>query len=62
MNAPCFVFNNPYQNYNFATNFDVQVVTDLDGNFIVQIGSSGEEGLQDGTFDEAIFNRPQVSI
>ncbi|XP_028217682.1 protein SUPPRESSOR OF QUENCHING 1, chloroplastic isoform X1 [Glycine soja] len=35
------------------------VVTDLDGNFIVQIGSSGEEGLQDGSFDDATFNRPQ---
>ncbi|PNY04535.1 NHL repeat-containing protein 2-like [Trifolium pratense] len=35
------------------------VVTSLDGNFIVQIGSSGEEGLQDGSFDEATFNRPQ---
>ncbi|KAG8648320.1 hypothetical protein MANES_09G177500v8 [Manihot esculenta] len=35
------------------------VVTDLDGNFIVQIGSSGEEGLRDGSFDEAMFNRPQ---
>ncbi|CAI9103559.1 OLC1v1002070C1 [Oldenlandia corymbosa var. corymbosa] len=35
------------------------VVTDLDGNFIVQVGSSGEEGLQDGNFDDATFNRPQ---
>ncbi|EEF49975.1 2-deoxyglucose-6-phosphate phosphatase, putative [Ricinus communis] len=35
------------------------VVTDLDGNFIVQIGSTGEEGLRDGPFDEATFNRPQ---
>ncbi|XP_027351864.1 protein SUPPRESSOR OF QUENCHING 1, chloroplastic isoform X2 [Abrus precatorius] len=35
------------------------VVTDLDGNFILQIGSSGEEGLQDGSFDDATFNRPQ---
>ncbi|KAK4264680.1 hypothetical protein QN277_025822 [Acacia crassicarpa] len=35
------------------------VVTDLDGNFIVQIGSSGEEGFQDGSFDDAAFNRPQ---
>lgn len=35
------------------------VVTDLDGNFIVQIGSSGEEGFQDGSFDDATFNRPQ---
>lgn len=39
-----------------------QVVTDLDGNFIVQIGSTGEEGLRDGTFDVATFNRPQVGI
>lgn len=36
------------------------MVTDLDGNFILQIGSSGEEGLQDGSFDDANFNRPQV--
>ncbi|KAM7272381.1 hypothetical protein ACFE04_027044 [Oxalis oulophora] len=35
------------------------VVTDLDGNFIIQIGSTGEEGLQDGSFDDASFNRPQ---
>ncbi|KAK9292842.1 hypothetical protein L1049_020822 [Liquidambar formosana] len=35
------------------------VVTDLDGNFMVQIGSTGEEGLRDGTFDDATFNRPQ---
>lgn len=41
---------------------DVQVVTDLDGNFIVQIGSTGEEGLRDGNFDEVTFNRPQVRI
>jgi len=40
--------------------FLIQVVTDLDGNFIVQIGSSGEEGLNDGSFDDATFNRPQV--
>lgn len=40
--------------------FGIQVVTNLDGNFILQIGSSGEEGLQDGSFDEATFNRPQV--
>jgi len=38
------------------------VVTDLDGNFIAQIGSSGEEGLRDGSFDDATFNRPQVRI
>ncbi|KAL3638204.1 Protein SUPPRESSOR OF QUENCHING 1, chloroplastic [Castilleja foliolosa] len=35
------------------------VVTDLDGNFKVQIGSSGEEGFRDGNFDDAMFNRPQ---
>lgn len=38
------------------------MVTDLDGNFMVQIGSTGEEGLRDGTFDNAAFNRPQVRI
>ncbi|GER44007.1 haloacid dehalogenase-like hydrolase domain-containing protein [Striga asiatica] len=35
------------------------VVTDLDGNFKMQIGSSGEEGLRDGNFDDALFNHPQ---
>ncbi|XP_008808703.1 protein SUPPRESSOR OF QUENCHING 1, chloroplastic isoform X1 [Phoenix dactylifera] len=35
------------------------VVTDLEGNFIIQVGSTGEEGLIDGTFDSACFNRPQ---
>ncbi|XP_024024937.1 protein SUPPRESSOR OF QUENCHING 1, chloroplastic isoform X2 [Morus notabilis] len=35
------------------------VVTGLDGNFIIQIGSTGEEGLRDGTFEDASFNRPQ---
>ncbi|KAL5983467.1 Protein SUPPRESSOR OF QUENCHING 1, chloroplastic [Asimina triloba] len=35
------------------------VVTDLEGNFILQVGSSGEEGLHDGNFDSATFNRPQ---
>ncbi|KAK6143850.1 hypothetical protein DH2020_024198 [Rehmannia glutinosa] len=35
------------------------VVTDLDGNFIMQIGSTGEEGFRDGNFDDAMFNRPQ---
>ncbi|KAL3843548.1 hypothetical protein ACJIZ3_000951 [Penstemon smallii] len=35
------------------------VVTDLDGNFKMQIGSTGEEGFRDGSFDEAMFNRPQ---
>ena len=37
-----------------------QVVTDLDGKFIQQIGGNGGEALQDGTFEEACFNRPQV--
>lgn len=36
------------------------MVTDLEGNFIVQVGSTGEEGLHDGSFDDATFNRPQV--
>ncbi|KAK6143862.1 hypothetical protein DH2020_024210 [Rehmannia glutinosa] len=35
------------------------VVIDLDGNFIMQIGSTGEEGFRDGNFDDAMFNRPQ---
>lgn len=35
------------------------VVTDLEGNFIIQVGSTGEEGLLDGTFETATFNRPQ---
>ncbi|KAL1221163.1 Protein SUPPRESSOR OF QUENCHING 1 [Cardamine amara subsp. amara] len=35
------------------------VVTDLEGNFIVQIGSTGEEGFRDGSFEDAAFNRPQ---
>ncbi|KAL8553826.1 hypothetical protein ACS0TY_002199 [Phlomoides rotata] len=35
------------------------VVTDLDGNFKMQIGSTGEEGLRDGNFEDAMFNRPQ---
>uniref|UniRef100_A0A7C9EPC8 Peptidylamidoglycolate lyase n=1 Tax=Opuntia streptacantha TaxID=393608 RepID=A0A7C9EPC8_OPUST len=35
------------------------VVTDLDGGYIMQVGSSGEEGLRDGSFDDATFNRPQ---
>ncbi|CAD5196877.1 unnamed protein product [Musa acuminata subsp. malaccensis] len=35
------------------------VVTDLEGNFIIQVGATGEEGLNDGTFDRATFNRPQ---
>lgn len=38
------------------------MVTDLDGNFLVQIGSTGEEGLRDGNFNEAAFNRPQVMV
>ncbi|KAH7835073.1 hypothetical protein Vadar_022621 [Vaccinium darrowii] len=35
------------------------VVTDLDGNFSIQIGSSGVEGFRDGNFEDAAFNRPQ---
>lgn len=38
------------------------MVTDLDGNFLVQIGSTGEEGFRDGNFSEAAFNRPQVMV
>lgn len=41
---------------------NLQVVTDLDGNYITQIGSSGEEGLRDGSFDDATFNMPQVNL
>jgi hypothetical protein len=37
----------------------LKVVTNLDGEFICQVGSS-EEGLVDGQFDTASFNRPQV--
>ncbi|KAH0733341.1 hypothetical protein KY289_004529 [Solanum tuberosum] len=35
------------------------VVTDLEGNFLVQVGSTGAEGLRDGNFDDVTFNRPQ---
>lgn len=35
------------------------VVTDLKGNFITQIGGGGGEGLRDGAFEYAAFNRPQ---
>ncbi|GBG78262.1 hypothetical protein CBR_g26293 [Chara braunii] len=35
------------------------VVTDLNGEFITQIGGAGGEGLRDGTFEYAAFNRPQ---
>ena len=38
------------------------MVTDLDGNFILQIGSTGEEGFRDGNFEDASFNRPQVMV
>ncbi|KAL8155577.1 hypothetical protein AgCh_000823 [Apium graveolens] len=41
------------------SNHNRVVVTDLDGNFLVQIGSTGEEGFRDGNFNEAAFNRPQ---
>jgi len=37
----------------------IKVVTNLEGQFICQVGSS-EEGLLDGPFDAALFNRPQV--
>lgn len=42
--------------------FKLQVVTDLGGTYIAQVGSSGEEGLRDGSFDDAAFNRRQVII
>jgi hypothetical protein len=48
--------------FSHLVTFGVQVVTDLDGNSLVQIGTTGEEGLRDGNFNDAIFNRPQVSI
>ncbi len=35
-------------------------MTDLDGNFLLQVGGGGEEGLTDGSFEKATFNRPQV--
>lgn len=35
------------------------MVTDLSGNYLLQIGSTGEDGLRDGNFDDATFNRPQ---
>ncbi|KAJ7554968.1 hypothetical protein O6H91_05G017800 [Diphasiastrum complanatum] len=35
------------------------VVTDLDGNFIQQVGGDAGEGLRDGEFESAAFNRPQ---
>jgi DNA-binding beta-propeller fold protein YncE len=35
------------------------VVTDLDGNFILQVGGGGGEGFRDGSFEYAAFNRPQ---
>ncbi|KAG5529250.1 hypothetical protein RHGRI_029822 [Rhododendron griersonianum] len=46
--------NNESRNHLIA-----RVVTDLDGNFIIQIGSTGEEGFCDGSFEDATFNRPQ---
>uniref|UniRef100_A0A0E0CZM9 Thioredoxin domain-containing protein n=1 Tax=Oryza meridionalis TaxID=40149 RepID=A0A0E0CZM9_9ORYZ len=42
----------------FPGKLAIDVVTNLEGEFICQIGSS-EEGLLDGTFDTASFNRPQ---
>ncbi|XP_057778824.1 protein SUPPRESSOR OF QUENCHING 1, chloroplastic isoform X2 [Salvia miltiorrhiza] len=41
------------------SNHNRVVVTDIDGNFKMQIGSTGEEGFRDGNFDDAMFNRPQ---
>ncbi|XP_015055003.1 protein SUPPRESSOR OF QUENCHING 1, chloroplastic isoform X3 [Solanum pennellii] len=41
------------------SNHNRVVVTDLEGNFLVQVGSTGAEGLHDGNFDDATFNRPQ---
>ncbi|KAL4202194.1 hypothetical protein AMTRI_Chr02g219880 [Amborella trichopoda] len=35
------------------------VVTDLEGNFFLQVGGTGEEGLHDGDFENATFNHPQ---
>lgn len=35
-------------------------MTDLDGNFLLQVGGGGEEGLTDGSFENTTFNRPQV--
>lgn len=35
------------------------VITDLEGNYMLQVGVSGEDGLQDGSFDMALFNHPQ---
>ncbi|XP_071709747.1 protein SUPPRESSOR OF QUENCHING 1, chloroplastic [Rutidosis leptorrhynchoides] len=51
------VFNNRL--FISDSNHNRIVVTDLDGNFLLQIGSTGEEGLRDGNFDNAMFNRPQ---
>eukprot|EP00850_Spirogloea_muscicola_P023380 SM000352S13428 [mRNA] locus=s352:43307:48636:- [translate_table: standard] len=36
------------------------VVTDLEGNFIAQVGGKGGEGFTGGPFAEAAFNRPQA--
>ncbi|KAF8779699.1 hypothetical protein HU200_002349 [Digitaria exilis] len=36
----------------------IKLVTNLEGKFICQVGSS-DEGLLDGPFDAALFNRPQ---
>ncbi|KAF3771765.1 NHL repeat-containing protein 2 [Nymphaea thermarum] len=40
------------------SNHNRVVVTDLNGNFVLQVGI-GVEGLSDGTFVSATFNRPQ---
>uniref|UniRef100_A0A0E0KCW1 Thioredoxin-like fold domain-containing protein n=1 Tax=Oryza punctata TaxID=4537 RepID=A0A0E0KCW1_ORYPU len=42
----------------FPGKLAIDVVTNLEGEFICQVGSS-EEGLLDGPFDTASFNRPQ---
>uniref|UniRef100_A0A0D9VT99 Thioredoxin domain-containing protein n=1 Tax=Leersia perrieri TaxID=77586 RepID=A0A0D9VT99_9ORYZ len=42
----------------FPGKLAIDVVTNLEGDFICQVGSS-EEGLLDGPFDTASFNRPQ---
>jgi hypothetical protein len=36
----------------------IKVVTNLEGQFICQVGSS-EEGLFNGQFDAALFDHPQ---
>lgn len=52
----------PFKSCIRLSNYLSQVVTDLDGNFKMQVGSTGEEGLRDGNFEDAMFNRPQVIV